>query len=257
MERRGKSRSSSTGPGAADHRFADRDQGETHCAGGAGRSTAWRHATVVFVSDDEGRTRRRSNVLNIGQGRHDHAGSIEGTVIERRDGSLYQLLRTETGWLYEAVSRDGGLFWEAFRQSDIKSVTCCAVARLADGRIALLWNHPPRHRPSSGSSREEAVHRLLIGRVRDGRRRRSSRPTMGPVAGSPILIFTSEGPASRGSRRCRAASHERQRDRLARGEIPIYQPPETPPPQPGGIVMFGDSTTAERHGTVETVYAHA
>ena len=29
------------------------------------------------------------------------------------------------------------------------------MARLADGRIALLWNHPPRHRPDSGSSREE------------------------------------------------------------------------------------------------------
>ncbi|HPM84854.1 MAG TPA: sialidase family protein, partial [Candidatus Anammoximicrobium sp.] len=36
---------------------------------------AWRHATVVFVSDDQGRTWQRSNVLDIGQGRHDHAGS--------------------------------------------------------------------------------------------------------------------------------------------------------------------------------------
>lgn len=116
----------------------------------------WRHATVVFVSDDQGQTWRRSNVLDIGQGRHDHAGSIEGTVVELKNGSLYQLLRTETGWLYEAASCDGGLSWQGFRQSGIESVTCCAqMARLADGRVALLWNHPPRHRPESGTSREE------------------------------------------------------------------------------------------------------
>ena len=117
---------------------------------------AWRHATVVFLSDDEGRSWQRSNVLDIGQGQHDHAGSIEGTVVERRDGSLYQLLRTETGWLYESVSRNGGLFWEDFRQSTVRSVTCCAqLARLADGRIALLWNHPPRRDPGNRASREE------------------------------------------------------------------------------------------------------
>ncbi len=42
---------------------------------------------------------------------------------------------------------------------------------------------------------------------------------------------------------------------LGRGEIPVYKPPVIPPPQPGGIVMFGDSTTAERPGAVEKVYA--
>jgi lysophospholipase L1-like esterase len=42
---------------------------------------------------------------------------------------------------------------------------------------------------------------------------------------------------------------------LGRGEIPVYQPPVVPPPKPGGIVMFGDSTTAERPGAIEKVYA--
>ena len=42
---------------------------------------------------------------------------------------------------------------------------------------------------------------------------------------------------------------------LGRGEIPIYTPPVVPPPQPGGIIMFGDSTTAERPGAIEKVYA--
>jgi len=218
---------------------------------------AWRHATVVFVSDDQGRTWQRSNVLDIGQGRHDHAGSIEGTVVERRDGSLYQLLRTETGWLYEAVSRDGGLLWEDFRQSQIKSVTCCAqLARLADGRIALLWNHPPRHRPDSGSSREE----LSIAFSSDecatwsppqviaanyGGRGRVSYPYLYERKPGQLWITTMQG----GLRMKIEVSD------LGRGEIPVYQPPVVPPPQPGGIVMFGDSTTAERPGAIEKVYA--
>ena len=117
---------------------------------------AWRHATYVYSSADQGRTWQKSNILDIGQGRHDHAGSIEGTVVELNDGSLYQLLRNETGYLYEARSNDGGLTWEGFKSSGIPSVTCCAqLYRLADKRIALLWNHPPRFRPAERHSREE------------------------------------------------------------------------------------------------------
>ena len=117
---------------------------------------AWRHATYTYASDDQGQTWNKSNILDIGKGRHDHAGSIEGTLVELRDGSIYQLLRTETGYLYEATSTDGGLTWGRFGSSGIRSVTCCAqLYRLTDGRIALLWNHPPRHRPAERHCREE------------------------------------------------------------------------------------------------------
>ena len=218
---------------------------------------AWRHATVMFVSDDKGASWQRSNVLDIGQGRHDHAGSIEGTVVERKDGSLYQLLRTETGWLYEAVSRNGGLLWEEFKQSQVKSVTCCAqMARLADGRIALLWNHPPRHRPDSRSSREElflafssdecatwSPPKVVAGNY--GARGRVSYPYLYERKPGELWITTMQG----GLRmRLNVAD-------LGGGDIPVYKVPVPPPPKPGGIVMFGDSTTAERPGAVEKVYA--
>ena len=115
----------------------------------------WRHTTVIFVSDDQGKTWQRGDMLDYGVGHHDHAGSIEGTVVERKDGTLYLLLRTESGYLFEATSNDG-LKWDGLKQSQIKSVTCCPqMTRLADGRIALLWNHPPRHAPTNGSSRAE------------------------------------------------------------------------------------------------------
>jgi len=218
---------------------------------------AWRHATVVFVSDDKGRTWRRSNVLDIGQGRHDHAGSIEGTVIERRDGSLYQLLRTETGWLYEAVSRNGGETWEDFKQSRIKSVTCCAqMTRLADGRIALLWNHPPRHHPDSPSSREElfiafssdecatwSSPRVVAGNYGAGGR--VSYPYIYERRPGELWITTMQG----------GLRMKIKLDDIDRAKIPVYKPTIAPPPRPGGIIMFGDSTTARRQGAVKKVYA--
>ncbi|MDZ4286885.1 MAG: exo-alpha-sialidase [Prosthecobacter sp.] len=218
----------------------------------------WRHATVMFVSDDEGKTWKRSNVLDIGQGRHDHAGSCEGTVVERKDGTLYELLRTETGWLYEAVSRNGGLKWEDFQPSKIKSVTCCAqMARLTDGRVALLWNHPPRHDPTSPSSRQELSiafseddartwsKPVVVAANYDGARARVSYPYLYERHPGELWITTMQG----GLRmKIQAAD-------LDKGEIPKFIPLVSPAPKPGGIVMFGDSTTAVRPGAIDKVYA--
>lgn len=218
---------------------------------------AWRHATVVFLSDDQGVTWRRSNVLDIGQGRHDHAGSIEGAVVQRKDGSLYQLMRTETGWLYEAVSRNGGLLWEEFKQSQIHSVTCCPqMARLADGRIALLWNHPPRHRPDNGGSREELFLAFSSDECATWSPPKvvAGRYGFGGVVSYPYLYERKPGElwitTMQGGLRMKLHVAD-----LDGGEIPIYKAPVAKPPKPGGIVMFGDSTTAERLGVVENVYA--
>jgi len=217
---------------------------------------AWRHATVMFVSDDKGKTWQRSNVLDYGVGAHDHAGSIEGTVVERKDGSLYLLLRTESGYLWEATSHDGGLKWDDLKRSQIKSVTCCPqMARLADGRIALLWNHPPRH-SDSNSSREE----LFLAFSSDECATWSK----------PVVVAGNYGPGGRVSY---PYLYERKPGELwittmqgglrmkinlaglSQGEIPVYRPPPATVPKPGGIIMFGDSTTAERPGAVDKVYA--
>ncbi|MDD4870294.1 MAG: exo-alpha-sialidase [Kiritimatiellae bacterium] len=217
----------------------------------------WRHATVMFVSDDKGKTWLRSNVLDYGIGRHDHAGSIEGTVVERKDGSLYLLLRTESGYLWEATSHDGGLKWENLKQSPVKSVTCCPqMARLSDNRVALLWNHPPRHQPDSRNSREELFlafssdecatwleQVVVAGNYGPGGR--VSYPYLYERRPGELWITTMQG-----GLRMKISVAD-----LNKGEIPIYKPPVTPPPKPGGIIMFGDSTTALRPGSVEKVYA--
>lgn len=216
----------------------------------------WRHATVMWASDDLGKTWQRGDVLDYGVGAHDHAGSIEGSVVERKDGSLYLLLRTESGFLWEATSRDG-LKWEGLKQSQIPSVTCCPqMARLADGRVALLWNRAPRHAPTSRTSREE----LFLAFSEDECATWSK----------PVVVAGSYGPGGRVSY---PYLYERRPGELwittmqgglrmkvnaavlNAAELPIYKAPVLPPPKPGGIVMFGDSTTATRAGAVQKVYA--
>lgn len=214
----------------------------------------WRHATVMWASDDLGQSWQRGDVLDYGVGEHDHAGSIEGSVVERADGSLYLLLRTESGYLWEATSRDG-LKWEGLKQTTIQSVTCCPqLMRLSNGRIALLWNAPPRHDPKSGSSRAELSLAF------------SSDETA--TWTKPVIVAANYAPAGRvsypylyerkpgelwittmqGGLRMKVNTAD-----LSAGEIPVFVPPPKSVPKPGGIIMFGDSTTAPR-GAVE-VYA--
>ena len=214
----------------------------------------WRHATVMWVSDDLGKSWQRGDMLDYGIGRHDHAGSIEGSVVERTDGSLYMLLRTESGFLWEATSRDG-LKWTGLKQTTIKSVTCCPqMARLSDGRIALLWNAPPRHDPNSGSSRAElslafstdeavswSVPVIVAANYAPGGR--VSYPYLYERKPGELWITTMQG-----GLRMKINTAD-----LGAGEIPVFKPPPKSVPKPGGIVMFGDSTTAPR-GTVK-VYA--
>ena len=216
----------------------------------------WRHATVVFVSDDLGQSWQRSQMLDYGIGRHDHAGSIEGTVVERGDSSLLLLLRTESGWLWQAESKDG-LVWENLKQSNVRSVTCCAqMARLSDGRVALLWNHPPRHAPTSAGSREELCLALsnddgatwtepVVVAASYGPRNRVSYPYLFEPRAGELWITTMQG----GLRMSIAI------DDLSKSEIPQHQLKADATPLPNGIVMFGDSTTAPRPGAVEKVYA--
>jgi len=216
----------------------------------------WRHATVTFASDDQGQTWQRGTMLDYGIGAHDHAGSIEGSVVERKDGSLYLLLRTESGWLWEATS-DDGLDWQGLQQSKLPSVSCCPqLARLADGRIALLWNAPPRHLPKSRSSRAELSLAFSDDECRTwsdpvvvaANFRSSARvsyPYLYERRPGELWITTMQG----GLRMKLSLSQ------LNSGTIPVHRPPIEQPPAPGGIAMFGDSTTATRPGSIDKVYA--
>jgi predicted neuraminidase len=100
-----------------------------------------RHATTPYVSLDDGRTWQPAGVLDIGRGRGHHDGSIEATVVERRDGSLWMLLRTTEDVLCESISTDGGLSWSAMTPTAIDASSSPAIVkRMASGRLMMAWN---------------------------------------------------------------------------------------------------------------------
>ena len=117
----------------------------------------WRHVTLTYVSDDQGKTWKASKLIDIdGENGGDHSGTMEATVAELADGRVYMLIRTTKGWFWEAFSSDGGLTWQGLTKSQIRSSTCCGtLARLASGRLVLLWNRPTVDDPGNIHSREE------------------------------------------------------------------------------------------------------
>ncbi len=103
-----------------------------------------RHETPTYVSADQGKTWTHSNIIDLGGHGH-HDGADEGTVVELSDGRLLMILRTNWDYFWEALSEDGGRSWRTIRPTGIDASTAPGyLAKLASGRIALVWNrlHP-------------------------------------------------------------------------------------------------------------------
>ena len=99
-----------------------------------------RHVTRTFSSDDDGKTWKPSNILDLGGHGH-HDGAIEATIIERRDRSLWMLLRTNLDYFWEAFSNDQGQYWREMRPTRIDASSSPAyLTRLESGRLAMTWN---------------------------------------------------------------------------------------------------------------------
>ncbi|MHC4398765.1 MAG: exo-alpha-sialidase [Planctomycetota bacterium] len=102
-----------------------------------------RHVCLTYASDDEGKTWKQSNVIDLGKygGYGDHGGGIEPTLAELRDGRLWMLIRTYRGCFTEAFSNDQGLTWQDVRPSSIEaSGSPGQLRRLQSGRLVLFWN---------------------------------------------------------------------------------------------------------------------
>lgn len=94
--------------------------------------------TVVYLSDDDGRTWKRSGTLLSAPKR----GAMEPGLIERKDGSVLQIIRTQTGWIWHSVSSDGGETWSEAKPWTIQSPESPAtLAREpASGAWLIVWN---------------------------------------------------------------------------------------------------------------------
>jgi len=95
----------------------------------------------VYGSPDQGATWVRRGTADVPARSFD-----EHMVIERRDGSLWMLVRTKTG-IGESLSTDRGLTWSPGRPTTIWGPDSrFYIRRLRSGRL-LLVNHDPQGQP--------------------------------------------------------------------------------------------------------------
>ena len=99
-----------------------------------------RYAACSLASEDDGKTWKRSNLIDLGGHGH-HSGAMEPSVAELNDGRLLMVIRTHWGRFWEALSDDGGLSWRTIRPSQIESSSAPGYRlRLRSGRLALVSN---------------------------------------------------------------------------------------------------------------------
>ena len=99
-----------------------------------------RHGQCTYVSADNGKTWRRSSIIDIG-GRGFEDGAFEGTVAELSDGRLLMYMRTTLDFFWKAYSDDDGVSWRVIGPSKIDASNAPGyLIRLASGRLALVWN---------------------------------------------------------------------------------------------------------------------
>lgn len=91
-------------------------------------------------------------------------GAIEPTILELKDGRVWMLMRTQTGFLYESFS-DDGIHWEEAKPSKFHSSTSpAALVRLKDDRIVVIWNNceqPPKHDGAGVYGGRDALHAAI------------------------------------------------------------------------------------------------
>ncbi len=99
-----------------------------------------RHAVVTYASPDQGASWKRSNIIDLGGIGH-HDGAIEASLVQRRDDSLWMLMRTNWGRLWQAESNDMGRTWRPIGPTQLSASSAPPILeRLASGRLFLAWN---------------------------------------------------------------------------------------------------------------------
>ena len=103
-------------------------------------SNPGRLITCSVYSDDEGKTWRRSNWIDLGGHGH-HDGAFEPTLAELSDGRLLMLIRTSLDQFWQAISTDDGAYWRIIQPSGIDASNSPGyLLRLRSGRLVLVWN---------------------------------------------------------------------------------------------------------------------
>jgi len=80
----------------------------------------------------------------LGRTRVPNSACDEPMLVERKDGSLWMLVRTEYG-IGESISTDRGRTWTPGKPSDIEHIPAARffIRRLKSGRLLLVKHNPP------------------------------------------------------------------------------------------------------------------
>ena len=103
-----------------------------------------RDESLVFYSDDAGKTWQRSEPAPLPDGPR---GMAEPCVIELKDGRLLMMARGGLGVLLASHSRDGGRTWSRGTPTTLTSpLSSFTLRRLPDGRLIVFYNHADAQR---------------------------------------------------------------------------------------------------------------
>lgn len=100
--------------------------------------------SYVVYSDDSGDSWKqcRTDITVDCGGKAGESGACEPVLMELEDGRVWMIIRTQTGFLYESFSGDGGETWSDVRHTIFRASNAPAgIVRLRDGRLVLAWNN--------------------------------------------------------------------------------------------------------------------
>lgn len=136
------------------------DSGRILCPIYYSRGPCWTPAEHYLArlaySDDGGRSWQASRTAVDCPRR----GAMEPVVLERLDGSLLMLIRTQTGSAYQSVSQDGGETWSPASPSPLPSQEApLAVRRIPGTDLAVaVWNAAYQPDAKSHGGRRSPLH---------------------------------------------------------------------------------------------------
>ena len=96
-----------------------------------------KYEAFVFYSDDDAKT-WKSSANRIAMPKR---GAMEPTMVERKDGSLFVILRSTVGYLYQAESKDRGETWGEAIATTLTSPQAepCLRRIPTTGDLLLIW----------------------------------------------------------------------------------------------------------------------
>ena len=111
--------------------------------GGSGNQWRQKNSAWCFLSDDRGKTWRRSTAVDLPK-----RGAMEASVVQLADDTLLMSLRTQLGGPYLARSTDGGKTWSKAVFSGLEGGESCTCLRRIPGTkdIVLFWNNSKYNR---------------------------------------------------------------------------------------------------------------